>query len=243
VLWKKTWRPEIVMTLAGGIVAVFCVGNLVVEVLRRAGVAGFHSLDSTGSVLLATLSFHGAAILAGILFLNFHGISWREVSGLNTMHWWKQIQLVVVALAVALPVMFSLKIASVFVLEKFGCKIEDQRAVELILAAKSTGLKIYLGIFAVVIAPVAEEFIFRGLLFSACKKAGWPKCGWIVVSVLFAAIHASAPIFLPLFAFALALTWLCEKTEGLLAPVLAHGIFNAANLTLLVVAEKFHLLK
>jgi membrane protease YdiL (CAAX protease family) len=38
--------------------------------------------------------------------------------------------------------------------------------------------------------------------------------------------------------FALALTWLYEKTEGLLAPVLAHSAFNAANLLLLVIAEK-----
>ena len=40
--------------------------------------------------------------------------------------------------------------------------------------------------------------------------------------------------FLPLFVFALALTWLYERTEGLLAPMLAHGLFNAANLIILL---------
>jgi hypothetical protein len=136
--------------------------------------------------------------------------------------------------------MFTLKALSVLALEQLGWPIEDQRAVELLLAAKSTGMKIYMGVFAVTIAPLAEEFIFRGLLFSAFKKAGWPKCGWVVVSGLFAGIHASAPIFLPLFVFALVLTWLYERTGGLLAPVMAHGTFNAANLALLVIAEKFH---
>jgi membrane protease YdiL (CAAX protease family) len=59
------------------------------------------------------------------------------------------------------------------------------------------------------------------------------------VSFLFALIHLNAPIFLPLFALALALTWLYEKTEGLLAPVLAHSLFNAANLLLLVFGQKY----
>ena len=231
------------MAMVGGILAVFFVANVAVELLRRAGVAGFHSLDSTGSVLLATLSFHGTAIAAGILFLKFHGIGWREISGLGTMRFSKQVQRVIIALAVAVPVMVALKILSTLVLEKLGWPVEDQRAVELLLGAKSIGMKIYLGIFAVVIAPLAEEFVFRGLLFSSFKKAGWSKCGWVVVSLLFAAIHGSAPIFLPLFVFALALTWLYETTEGLLAPVMAHGIFNAGNLAILFIAERFDLLK
>lgn len=228
------------LALVGGIMAAYFAANVALELLHRAGVAGFKTLDSTGSVLLATLSFHGPAIVAGILFLKFHGISWREISGLDTMKLPKQVLYVVLALAAALPVMFTLKALSVLALEQLGWPIEDQRAVELLLAAKSTGMKIYMGVFAVTIAPLAEEFIFRGLLFSAFKKAGWPKCGWVVVSGLFAGIHASAPIFLPLFVFALVLTWLYERTGGLLAPVMAHGTFNAANLALLVIAEKFH---
>jgi len=95
------------MALVGGIVVVFCAANAAVELLRRAGVAGFHTLDSTGSVLLATLSFHGTAIVAGVLFLKFHGIGWREISGLDTVRFSKQMQLVVGALACAVPMMVA----------------------------------------------------------------------------------------------------------------------------------------
>lgn len=238
MLWKKTWRPETVMLLVGGILFAFFSASLTVDLLRRAGIAGFRTPDDGGSVLVATLGFQGAVIVAAVLFFKLHGIGWREISGLNTMRWSKQIQFVIGALVIALPAMLTLKIFSEIGLQKLGWKIEDQRAVAMILAAKSPWLKIYLGFFAVVLAPLAEEFIFRGLLFSGFKKIGWPKCGWIVVSLLFAAIHASAPIFLPLFVFALTLTWLYEKTEGLLAPVIAHSLFNAANLGLLVIQLK-----
>lgn len=233
MLWKKTWRPETVMLIVGGILFAFFSASLTADLFRRAGVAGFRTPDDSGSVLLATLGLHGAAIVAGILFFKLHGFGWRDFTGLNTMGWQWQLPLVVFVLLAVAPVMFDLKCFSDIVLTKLDRSIEDQRAVEIILNAKSAGMKIYLGVFAVVLAPLAEEFVFRGLLFSAVKKLGWPKCGWVVVSLLFAAIHASASIFLPLFVFALALTWLYEKTEGLLAPVIAHSLFNTANLVIL----------
>ena len=227
-----------VMTLAGGILFVFFAGNLTAELLRRAGVAGFGSADGAGSVMVATLSLHGTALVAGFLFLRLHGIGWREVAGLDATRWRRQLALVTGTILAVLPVMFALKLFSEMTLRKLGWPLEDQRAVELILSCHSTGLKIYLGIFAVIIAPVAEEFLFRGLIFSGFKKAGWPVSGWLVTSLLFALIHGSAPIFLPLFAFALALTWLYEKTDGLLAPMLAHGAFNAINLALLIAVQQ-----
>jgi membrane protease YdiL (CAAX protease family) len=235
VLWKKAWRPEMVLSLAGGIIMSFFLCSMVIETLRRLGVAGFHSVYDAGPVLLTTMSIHGAAIVAGILFLKFHDISWWEVSGLETARWQRQLLLMTVALGAAVPVMLGLKYVSECFMRKVGWPVEDQRAVELILNAKSAGLKIYLGFFAVVLAPLAEEFIFRGMLFSGAKKLGWPKSGWIGASLLFALVHGSAPIFLPLFAFGLALTWLYEKTEGLLAPFAAHSLFNAANLIILLV--------
>jgi membrane protease YdiL (CAAX protease family) len=37
----------------------------------------------------------------------------------------------------------------------------------------------------------------------------------------------------PLFALALALTWLYEKTDCLLVPITAHSLFNVTNLVAL----------
>jgi hypothetical protein len=69
-------------------------------------------------------------------------------------------------------------------------------------------------VFAVVIAPVAEEFIFRGMLYPFVKQLGWPRLAWFGVSFLFALIHLDAAAFVPLFLLALALTWLYEKTDN-----------------------------
>lgn len=238
MLWKNSWEPEAVLALIGGIVASLFFGNAAAGLLHQAGVAGFKSLDSAGYVLLATLSFQGSAILFGTVFLKFHDSGWREVFGSTS--WKRCLGLAAAVLTAVAPVMFLLKTASEVALLKLHWTLVDQRAVELIVSAKSPWLSAYMIFFALVLAPLGEEFFFRGLLFSTAKRFGWPKLGWIGVSFLFALIHLSAPIFLPLFVLALALTWLYEKTEGLLAPVMAHSLFNAANLVLLLLFEKYH---
>jgi membrane protease YdiL (CAAX protease family) len=113
----------------------------------------------------------------------------------------------------------------------------------------------------VVIAPVAEEFIFRGMLYPFVKQfrwpaltrlvrhLGWPELAWFLrqrawrllawlgISFLFALIHWDAVAFAPLFLLALILTWLYERSGSLLAPITAHALFNAVNLILLCVFQ------
>jgi len=234
-MWKKPWPPEAVLALAAGIVSVFLFANIAAGLLREAHIHGFSRDISLGNLLVATLGFHGATLLLGTVFLKFHDLRWRDVLGVAN---WKQaLPLALLALVVATPIMFAMKAVSELALWRLGFPVEDQRAVELLLSAKSPWIRIYLGFFAIVLAPLAEEFFFRGLLFSLCKKFGWPKAGWIGVSLLFAGIHFNLPVFLPLFVFALALTWLYEKTGGLLAPVVAHSLFNTANLALLCLSS------
>ena len=221
------------LLLVGAVMMSIFSGNLAVELLGHFGVAGFRTQDDAGSVLVATLCFHGAAIVAGIVFLKLHDIGWLETLGLQGDNWKLQLLLAVTVLAAAFPVMFGLKMVSEIALHKIGWSVDDQRAVEMFSSVKSGWMRVYLGFFAVVIAPVAEEFIFRGILYSTAKKLGWPTFGWVGVSLLFAIVHFNVPIFLPLLALALALTWLYEKTEGLFAPIMAHSLFNAVNILLL----------
>jgi membrane protease YdiL (CAAX protease family) len=238
MLQTKSWEPEAVLALIGSIVVSWVFGNVATGLLMQAGVSGFKTEVSVGSVLLATLSFHGVVLVLGAAFLKFHDQGWREILG--STGWKRCLALASAVLAVVTPVLFGLKYISVLALQKLHWPVEDQTAVEMILNARP-GVRVYLFFFALVLVPLAEEFFFRGLLFTAAKQYGWPKLGWIGVSFLFALAHANAPTFLPLFVLALALTWLCEKTGGLLAPILAHSLFNTGNLILLLIAEKYHL--
>ena len=211
----------------------FLFGMVAIGLLHLFGVGGFKQEADFGNILLGTLCFQGATWILIPVFLRRHHVRWGEAFGLQKPNLFRALLWAVAFAIVILPVALELQRASVFVLGKIGWPVEDEAAVTLVTGAKSLWLKIYLGIFAVVLAPVAEEFIFRGILFPFAKRLGFPKLAWFGVSALFALIHFDAAIFAPLFALALALTWLYEFTDNLLAPITAHALFNAANLAVL----------
>ena len=94
-----------------------------------------------------------------------------------------------------------------------------------------------LGAAAVLLAPVAEEVLFRGILYPAIKQAGHPWVALWGTALLFAAVHMNLVTFLPLAVLALVLTALYERTNNLLAPITAHVLFNALNFVTLLVLQ------
>ncbi len=211
----------------------FCLGLLIAGLLQKGGIAAFRPPDGFGAVLLGTLGFQGAAWLLILFFLRQHQAGWREAFGFRGPQLPRALLLAVPAVFILLPVALGLQQVSAVVLTKLGWPPENQLAVALLAGTKSWWVRVYLGAFAVVLAPVAEEFIFRGMLYPFVKQLGWPRLAWAGVSFAFALVHDDAATFVPLFVLALALTWLYEKTDNLLAPIAAHSLFNAANLVIL----------
>jgi len=234
MLSEKPWRAEAVLQLCAAQIGYLCLGIGTIGVLHKLGVHGFIRDESFGNILLGTLSFQGASWLLILFFLRQHQVGWREAFGFRGPKLKSALLTAFGFIVVVLPIVLLLQAASIHTLEKFGWSPEDEAAVKLLTDAKSWWTTVYLGVFAVVIAPVAEEFVFRGMLFPFVKQLGFPKLAWFGVSFLFALIHLNAPTFVPLFVFALALTWLYKKTDNLLAPIAAHALFNATNLAMLL---------
>jgi len=240
MLSAKPWRAEAVSRFCAAQFACLCLGLVAIGVLHKFGVAGFRHDDDFGNVLLATLSFQGATWILIPIFLRQHQTGWRAAFGLRGPKLNRALLMAVTLVIVILTIAWLLQNVSVSALTKLGWPPADQTAVALLAAAKSLWLKIYLGAFAVVLAPVAEEFIFRGMLYRFLKQLGFPKLALLGTSFLFAFIHFDAAVFIPLFVLALALTWLYEKTDNLLAPIVAHSLFNAANLAVLYFEDQLN---
>ena len=84
---------------------------------------------------------------------------------------------------------------------------------------------------AVIIAPVAEELLFRGLLQqSMFYHYGSMIPALVVPTVVFALTHFGYLFYIPalveLVALGLLLAWLVLKTGNLLIPILVHALFN-----------------
>ena len=81
-------------------------------------------------------------------------------------------------------------------------------------------------IAAVILAPMAEEILFRGLLYGAL--VGRVKTKWtiIITAAAFAAVHLQVFYFLPLFVMGLILGWARHKSGSLTASFLIHSFNN-----------------
>jgi membrane protease YdiL (CAAX protease family) len=232
MLSSKPWRPELVLLFGAAQLLCFAAGIFAAVLLRMAGVHGFKNDGDFGNILIETLSLQGATWILIPVLLRLHQIPWRDFFGLRRVDFFRALGWVMAGLIVILPGVLTLKYCSDAALEKAGWQPKSQTAVELLMGAPLWPTGIYMGFFTIVLAPVAEEFIFRGVLFPFVKQLGRPGLAWFGVSLLFALIHGSVAIFIPLFVFALAMTWLYEKTGSLLAPVVVHSLFNAANLVI-----------
>jgi len=116
----------------------------------------------------------------------------------------------------------------VWVLESLGIDAEPQAAERAIQI-----LDPWLVILAVVIlAPIAEEVFFRGVVFNAWLREGGRRWAFIGSSALFALIHASVVALLPIFLLGLALAWIYQRTGNLLAPIAMHAMVNGISVAL-----------
>jgi len=166
------------------------------------------------------------------VFLGFHQTGWRAAFGFDVAPA-RALTLGFLVILAFLPLAWGMQMISGLVLERLGYDPQEQIAVQALRLSSSVPLRLALGAVSIVLAPVAEEALFRGIFYPAIKRLGYPRLAWIGTSVLFAAIHLNVLTFLPLLVLALGLVMLYERTGNLLAPIAAHACFNALNFALL----------
>ena len=94
-------------------------------------------------------------------------------------------------------------------------------------------------ISVVIIAPAIEELLFRGILLPGLERRFGAWQSIVGSSSIFALLHVDAwPAPIPLFVLALFLGYLRYRTNGLVAPIVLHAMFNAANLAALFLATR-----
>ncbi|MBS0251816.1 MAG: CPBP family intramembrane metalloprotease [Proteobacteria bacterium] len=88
-------------------------------------------------------------------------------------------------------------------------------------------------------APLAEELLFRGLIFGALRQSPLGFIGaTLITAITWASLHANYSLYgLGAITFiGLYLAWLRERTGGLLAPMVCHGCYNSLIILLMVMA-------
>ena len=90
----------------------------------------------------------------------------------------------------------------------------------------------------VLVAPVAEELFFRGVVYNAWLRERGPRAALYGSAALFAAIHTSLFSLVPIFALGVALALVYRSTRSLPAAMAMHSGFNAISVAITLLARQ-----
>ncbi|MFW6009741.1 MAG: CPBP family intramembrane glutamic endopeptidase [Actinomycetota bacterium] len=233
-LWIATFSVLIFMAPN---LAVLAAGGL------AEGLEGGRTVSSPELVfsLAVTLVFQIGIFLAALLPLLAAGRPYTRLLGptRGTAVMW----------AVGLGVGVATSLAALGVNASLALLLEADEPVEqqVLQDALAGGAPLVLAaLIAVIVAPVTEEAIFRGVLFRALAGRLGTGVGMVLSAAVFALIHLeilfSQPIALSgLFVVGVALAVAYHLTGSLVVPIVGHAVFNAVSLMLALLIDRLGL--
>jgi len=184
--------------------------------------------------LLANFLVSAFVVLVIASLLQFRGFDVGALAGFLKISFVRTVGTGAILLFFAYPLIgFSESINQRF----FGGGSSKQSIVEFFNGSRTIQERILIIVFAVAIAPLVEEFVFRFFIYGVLKRYVGCFLGVILSSLLFAAAHAHFPSFVPLFVlgscFAIAYEW----SGSILVSMTMHSLFNSLTLTALAFPE------
>lgn len=176
--------------------------------------------------VLSGAAIYGAIVLFLLGLLIYRNVSPSGVFGLGGEKFFPLLGRALLALGAAYPV---LMLVQAMVYGMSGGEMRPQDVVQFLQDAESPRDRLAVIVMAIVIAPVAEEVIFRGYLYPVGKRYFGPFLSLAATSLLFAALHGHAASVPALVALAACLALAYEKSGSLLVPMLMHAVFNAVS--------------
>ena len=194
------------------------------------------SVELSSRILLENLLFTVAIVLFIVAFLAFRGFDLNSLCGFSRISFLRAASTGTVFLLAAYPL---ISLAETIAQRFLGGDSSRQNIIELFSGSRAIDQRIMIIVFAVAIAPVVEEFLFRFFLYGVLKRYFGRAFGIISNSLLFGAVHGHLPSFAPLFVLGICFTIAYEWSGSILVSMTMHALFNSLSLTVLAFPELF----
>jgi hypothetical protein len=194
------------------------------------------SIQFSARNLLANFLFTAFIVLVIVTLLQFRGFDVGALAGFFRISFFRALGTGAILLFFAYPLIV---LSEAINQRLFGGGSSKQSIVEFFSGSRTIDDRIMIIVFAVAIAPVFEEFLFRFFIYGVLKRYFGCLVGVILSALLFSAAHAHVPSFVPLFVlgscFAIAYEW----SGSILVSMTMHSLFNSLTLTALAFPELF----
>jgi membrane protease YdiL (CAAX protease family) len=134
--------------------------------------------------------------------------------------------------AAALPTVFGLSLLSQLLLG--GGVGESNPLIPMLVSGRDWETRLPLLLNVVLLAPLFEEFLFRGFLLSQFRRHAGESGAVMLSALMFGAMHMSPDALLPLTGLGVILAIVARASGGLWAPVLLHSLWNAATMATVI---------
>ncbi len=220
-LWRLSDAVRVILLLAFAVLLLPFVQlgltRLHVQLLDDA-----HTWTVTGMLLLHSLLF----LFVWAFAVDRTG-SARQAFGLTPSVAGSALRQAFVEYVAVFPWVFALLALVAGVCEHFGIQPPSEPIQELVFGEPRAAVVAMTVVLACVVGPIAEEVLFRGVLFTALRRHTPRRWAMLISGALFAALHANIFGFLPMMVIGCLLADVYERTGSLLAPVAVHMAHNA----------------
>lgn len=215
-----------------------CILQITLQLLLREFIS--HAVDKSGLeiVVYGGLGLDGGAIVGWLLYPLLRR-AWHFDYGVavpvnkpprNTTSWFQDLRYGFGALAISFPLIFGLSAGWIYLLQKFGAKVELQDSIEIFANTKSPFIVSGMVIAICVLAPIMEELLFRAGLYRFCRQSLGRGSALLISGLLFGASHMNLAAFIPLTLFGIILALTYESSGSIRAAIIAHAFFNLNTL-------------
>ena len=234
MLSEKPWKPDSIIYLVAALMACVGMGSLFGQLLLKSGWLESFGSEGFVTVLISTVFLQVPVFLVVAWFVHFSGTTWRKAFGFKTDRWRRMIVMSVGTTILGLVLSLALSKFSHFFMESVNITPQEQVTVTALRETVSIYEKLLFAVVAILIAPVVEELLFRGILYPTIKQLGYRGVALWGTSILFGLIHQNVMAAISLTILSVLLILLYEETDNLMAPIISHSLFNTANYLWLV---------
>ncbi|MDA1002452.1 MAG: type II CAAX endopeptidase family protein [Chloroflexi bacterium] len=196
---------------------------------------GLGAVTDAGSIdaprALLTLSFEALLGVVTLLLAVRRGLTWHDI-GLRVPKRWRWVAATLVGVYAAL-VAYQLVLQ---LLARLGVDTSRVSGGNELPVGDGASLAtwILLGVAVVVVAPIAEELFFRGLIFRALAGRMRVPAAYVLSGVVFAAFHLNLSVVVPFSAIGLVFAWAFWNSGSLWTTMVAHAVVNGLSFTIAV---------
>lgn len=222
-----TWGDGVGLALA------LAVLHLIILMAVRVWGVGAGGVEAGALMVAQTLVFHWAILLLVVVALVRRRRSAREAFGWDWRRAPWHAALGMLFYLGAMPLVLFYTGVYQWTLRRLGYQPQLQDVLRLLMGENVAALRAYLVLVGIVLAPVSEELLFRGIALPLLiRRLGvWPAV--FALSLFFAALHLHLPSLAPLFLIGTAFSLAYLYTGAIAVPIAMHALFNAVNISLM----------